>query len=76
MLRGFVYSLIAMVLFIGIGLVALGRAPSSDDQMFFYGGWLLLTSLFAVGPAFFVAGWLHHRHLHPRDPVWDEELGE
>lgn len=76
MVRGLVYSLVAVSLFLlaSIGWMIL-QSPDEDTQMLL-AGWLLLISFFAVGPLFFAFGYRRHLVLHPKDPKWDAELGE
>jgi len=76
MVRGFVYSLSAIALFIlgSIGWM-LFQAPD-EDTLVLFAGWMILISFFAVGPVFFAIGYWHQRHLCPSAPRWDPELGE
>ncbi len=76
MVRGLVYSLIAVSLFLLAGAGWLALRSVDADTLVLWGGWLLLVCLFAVGPLFFALGYWHHRRLHPREPHWDRELGE
>jgi FtsH-binding integral membrane protein len=76
MVRGFVYSFLAVSLFLfgSIGWMSI-RSPS-EETLYLMSGWLLLVCFFAVGPLFFAIGYWHHLRLHPEAPRWDRELGE
>lgn len=76
MVRGFVYSLSAVALFI-LGSIAWMMMQSPDeDTLILFSGWMILISFFAVGPLFFALGYWHQRVLHPAQPRWDPEMGE
>lgn len=47
-----------------------------EASMSFAGGWLMLITLFGVGPVFFGIGYWHNRRLYPDEPHWDSETGE
>jgi hypothetical protein len=76
MLRGFIYSIIAVVLFLfaSIGWMVL-RGPD-EDTLYLLSGWLILICFFAVGPLFFALGYWHHLRRTPGDSHWDKEIGE
>lgn len=76
MLRGFVYSSLAVAAFLALSVLYMLFAGLKDDTMYLMGGWLLLFCFFAVGPLFFVIGYWHHCRLHPGEPRWDAELNE
>lgn len=76
MLRGFVYSCLAVAAFLVLSVPYMLLAGLEDETMYFLGGWLLLFSFFAVGPLFFLFGYWHHCRLHPGEPRWDAELDE
>ena len=76
MLRGIVYSLSAICVFLlcVIGVFSFGNL--GEESINATGGWLMLVALFGVGPAFFGIGYWHHRRLYPKEPHWDSETGE
>ncbi len=76
MIRGFVYSIIAICVFLlgSTAYIALSGMEESSSNL--AGGWMLLIALFAIGPLFFVIGYWHNRRLHPDSPHWDAETGE
>jgi len=76
MVRGFVYSLSAIVLFIFGSIAWMMMQSPDEDTLVLYGGWMILISLFAVGPVFFALGYWHQRQLYPAKSHWDPELGE
>lgn len=76
MVRGFVYSICAVCLFLIASIGWMSLRPPDEDTLYLLSGWLLLISFFAVGPLFFALGYWHHYRLHPGDPHWDSELGE
>jgi sterol desaturase/sphingolipid hydroxylase (fatty acid hydroxylase superfamily) len=76
MFRGFVYSFIAVSLFLLASVFWMLRQEPSEDTLILLGGWMLLISFFAVGPLFFLLGYWHHLRLHRGEPQWDAELGE
>ena len=76
MVRGFVYSILAICFFLlaSIAYMALSDLEESASNLF--GGWMLLITFFGVGPLFFAVGYFHNRRLHPDEPHWDAETGE
>jgi len=76
MVRGFVYSCLAIIAFLLAGIGWMSMHAMGEDALVLLGGWLLLISLFAVGPLFFAIGYWHHLRLNPAQPRWDAELGE
>lgn len=76
MFRGFVYSILAVSLFLTGATFWMLQQDLSEEALALRGGWILLISFFAVGPLFFVVGYWHHRRLHAAEPQWDAELGE
>jgi sterol desaturase/sphingolipid hydroxylase (fatty acid hydroxylase superfamily) len=76
MFRGFVYSFIAVSLFLLASVFWMLRQEPSEDTLILLGGWMLLISFFAVGPLFFLLGYWQHLRLHRGEPQWDAELGE
>lgn len=76
MFRGFVYSILAVSVFLTGATLWMLQEELSEDALALQGGWILLISFFAVGPLFFVLGYWHHRRLHDAEPQWDAELGE
>ena len=75
MVRGLVYSLIGIAVFL-LGSIFWMTLQGPDNDWTYLGGWLLLLSLFLIGPVCFGIGYWHHWRLHPKDPHWDTELGE
>lgn len=76
MVRGFVYSLSAVCLFLLASIAWMMSASSSEETLYIMSGWSLLITFFAVGPLFFAMGYWHHLRLHPKDSHWDAEVGE
>ncbi|MGC9451703.1 MAG: hypothetical protein ACP5I4_09675 [Oceanipulchritudo sp.] len=76
MVRGFVYSFIAVCIFLLGSIFWMMTATLDEDRAYLVSGWLLLVTFFIVGPVFFAAGYWHHLRLHPREPRWDAEIGE
>lgn len=76
MIRGFVYSLLGIIVFLSLCVIWFIIQKDKITDMTVMGGWLLLISLFAVGPLFFVMGYLHHIRKHPQALRWDPETGE
>jgi len=76
MVRGFVYSFLAICLFLlgSIGWMTMGHL--TEEQAEVMGGMLLLLCFFLVGPVFFAIGYWHNLRLTPNEPHWDPELGE
>ena len=74
MARGFVYSVIAVSVFLLASISWMTLSPPDEETMVLLSGWRLLISFFAVGPLFFVIGFWHHFRLHPKEPHWDAEL--
>ncbi len=76
MVRGFVYSLVSISVFLLASIGWMIIRPLEEDALAYLAGWLLLISFFAVGPIFFAIGYWHHLRLYPMEPRWDSELGE
>ena len=76
MVRGFVYSFLAVCLFLIGSIVWMSVVSLDEESLYTFSGWLLLVCFFLVGPVFFAVGYWHHWRLHPKDPHWDAELGE
>ena len=76
MVRGLVYSIISVSVFLLASIAWMTIRPIEEDAMVSLTGWLLLISFFGVGPLFFVLGYWHHLRRHPKEPHWDAELGE
>lgn len=76
MVRGFVYSFIAVCVFLLGSILWMTMAGLDEERAYLMSGWLLLVCFFAVGPLSFAAGYWHHLRLHPREPHWDAEIGE
>jgi hypothetical protein len=76
MVRGFVYSLSAVCLFLLASICWMMIQSPTEDTLFLMSGWLLLISFFAVGPLFFALGYWHHLHKYPKESHWDSEIGE
>lgn len=76
MLRGLLYSVGAVILFLVLSIGYMLVTGMDEERMTLVGGWLLLLCFFAVGPVFFVIGYWHHVRLHPGEPRWDRELNE
>jgi sterol desaturase/sphingolipid hydroxylase (fatty acid hydroxylase superfamily) len=76
MVRGIVYSLSAVCLFLLASIAWMSLRNPPEEALYLMSGWLILACFFVVGPLFFALGYWHHRHLHPQDPQWDAELGE
>jgi hypothetical protein len=75
MIRGFVYSFIAVVVFLAGSIFWMANQGSLEGDPL-ASGWLLLICVFLVGPVFFFLGYWHNRKLTPGKPHWDPELGE
>ena len=76
MIRGFVYSILAICVFF-LGIIAYIILSGMEESTSNYaGGWMLLVAFFGVGPLFFGIGYWHNRRLHPDAPHWDPETGE
>ncbi len=76
MIRGFVYSFVAIALFLMGSLFWLASKGALEEGYPLAAGWILLICLFAVGPGFFMLGYWHSLKLNPDQPHWDSELGE
>lgn len=76
MVRGFVYSIIAICTFFLGGIAYVSLSDLEESAINLAGGWMLLIALFGVGPLFFAIGYFHNRRLHPDQPHWDAETGE
>jgi len=74
MIRGIVYSLIAIAVFIAASTAWFSRLPEENAGVFI--GWTVMISFFIVGPLFFTIGFLHNMHRNPGKPHWDSETGE
>lgn len=77
MVRAFVYSFLAISIFLFGAIIWFALSGSVDgEEDFLVTGWLLLIAFFLVGPGGFLIGYWHHFRLHPKEPHWDPELGE
>lgn len=76
MVRGFVYSFLAVSLFLLGSIGWMSIRSTSEETLYLMSGWLLLVCFFAVGPLFFAFGYWHHLRRNPEAPRWDRELGE
>ena len=76
MIRGIVYSLVAICIFLTGSILWMVSGGIPEEVFPLVTGWTLLISLFAVGPFFFTLGYWHHRRLFPDEPHWDPEAGE
>ena len=76
MVRGFVYSILSISLFLLASIGWMTFRPVDEETMVFMAGWILLICFFAIGPLFFALGYWHHLRLFPKEPHWDPELGE
>ncbi len=76
MIRGFVYSIVAICFFLLGSVLYMLLGDMDEASMSFAGGWLMLITLFGVGPVFFGIGYWHNRRLYPDEPHWDSETGE
>jgi len=76
MVRGFVYSIISVSVFLLASIGWMIVRPLEEDALAYLAGWLLLISFFGIGPIFFAVGYWHHLRLYPKQPHWDSELGE
>lgn len=76
MVRGFVYSLLAICVFLFGSILYILISGLDESATSTAGGWLLLLALFGIGPLFFGLGYWHNRRLHPDAPHWDSETGE
>jgi len=76
MVRGFVYSIVAICVFLLGSIIYMTTSTMEDSTANLAGGWLMLAALFGIGPLFFGLGYWHNRKLHPDEPHWDSETGE
>ena len=77
MVRGFVYSFLAISIFLFAAIIWFALSGTIEgEEDFMLAGSLLLITFFLVGPAGFALGYWHHLRLHPREPHWDPEMGE
>ena len=76
MVRGFVYSFVAICIFLIGSIAYMTIANITEERADLLGGMLLLLCFFLVGPVFFAIGYWHHFRLTPDKPHWDPELGE
>ncbi|MFO7724031.1 MAG: hypothetical protein R6V45_00660 [Oceanipulchritudo sp.] len=76
MLRGFVYSFLAVSLFLLASIGWMTFRAVTEETLYLMSGWVLLISFFAVGPLFFALGYWDHLRRHPSDYHWDREIGE
>jgi FtsH-binding integral membrane protein len=76
MIRGFVYSFVAIALFLMGSIFWLASNGAFEEGFPLAAGWVLLVCMFGVGPGFFFLGYWHSLKLNPDKPHWDPELGE
>jgi hypothetical protein len=76
MVRGLVYSFVAICLFLLVCIVWMTVGGVTEEAAYTMSGWLLLLCFFLVGPVFFGLGYWHHLRLTPGEPHWDPEIGE
>ena len=76
MVRGFVYSFIAVCIYLMGSILWMSLAQLDEQSAYLMSGWLLVICFFAVGPLFFAVGYWHHLRLHPKDSHWDAEIGQ
>ncbi|MGA1204952.1 MAG: hypothetical protein ACO3ZW_03960 [Opitutales bacterium] len=76
MVRGIVYSFLAVSLFLLCSIILMTMGVLEVESADLAGGWLLMVCFFGVGPLFFLLGYWHHWRLNPKGPHWDPELEE
>lgn len=74
MTRGFLYSLMALVLYGLVVLGWIGLTRPADAELSALSGWILLLAFFFVGPAGFFLGYWRQSRLQPQQERWDPEL--